>query len=55
MDADLVGKLHELGAATLIVDYRGYGKSEGTPTELGVLQDARAARTCLAHAGEKRG
>lgn len=41
-------KLHELGAATLIVDYRGYGKSEGTPTEDGILQDARAARECLA-------
>ena len=29
-------------------DYRGYGRSEGTPTESGVLDDARAARTWLA-------
>ena len=29
-------------------DYRGYGKSAGKPTEEGILQDARAARTWLA-------
>ena len=29
-------------------DYRGYGRSEGTPSEAGVLADARAARTWLA-------
>ena len=29
-------------------DYRGYGKSESKPTEAGILQDARAARTWLA-------
>ncbi len=28
-------------------DYRGYGKSEGTPSEDGILQDARAARDWL--------
>ena len=39
---------HFVGAAVLIVDYRGYGKSEGRPNEAGVLQDARAARTWLA-------
>jgi fermentation-respiration switch protein FrsA (DUF1100 family) len=27
----------------LIVDYRGYGKSEGRPTEGGLYQDAKAA------------
>jgi len=35
-------------AAVFIFDYRGYGKSEGTPNEEGLLQDARAARKWLA-------
>jgi fermentation-respiration switch protein FrsA (DUF1100 family) len=34
--------------AVLAFDYRGYGRSEGSPTEAGVLADARAARTWLA-------
>lgn len=34
--------------SVLIFDYRGYGKSEGTPSESGLLQDARAARSWLA-------
>lgn len=37
-----------LDAAVLVFDYRGYGKSGGTPTEAGVLADARAARRWLA-------
>ncbi len=36
---------HEL--AVLAFDYRGYGRSEGTPSEWGLLQDARAARAWL--------
>jgi fermentation-respiration switch protein FrsA (DUF1100 family) len=32
----------------LALDYRGFGKSEGTPTEVGLYQDARAARAWLA-------
>ena len=32
-----------LGADVLIVDYRGYGKSEGTPSEEGLYLDSRAA------------
>lgn len=40
---------HDVGVAVLIIDYRGYGKSEGgPPNEKGVLQDARAGRTWLA-------
>lgn len=35
-------------AAVFIFDYRGYGKSEGKPSEEGVLADARAARKWLA-------
>ena len=36
------------GLALLVFDYRGYGKSEGKPTEKGILLDARAARDWLA-------
>ena len=47
--ADDIRALHDrVGAAVLIFDYRGYGKSEGKPDEPGVLADARAARTWLA-------
>ncbi len=38
-----------LNCAVLVFDYRGYGKSEGEPSEPGILQDARAARRWLAH------
>ena len=34
--------------AVLAFDYRGYGRSEGKPSEQGILQDARAARRQLA-------
>ena len=35
--------LHALGTDTLIVDYRGYGASEGSPDEAGLYRDAAAA------------
>jgi hypothetical protein len=35
--------LATLGVNILAVDYRGYGKSEGSPTEAGVYRDADAA------------
>jgi len=38
----------KLGCSILIFDYRGYGQSEGTPSERGILADARAARHWLA-------
>lgn len=38
----------ELKVSVLMFDYRGYGKSEGDPSEDGVLADARAARAWLA-------
>lgn len=42
-------RLHdELNASVFVFDYRGYGKSEGKPSEHGVLADARAARNYLA-------
>ena len=34
---------HHLGVNQLIFDYRGYGKSPGTPSEQGTYRDARAA------------
>jgi len=37
-----------LNCSILMFDYRGYGRSEGVPTEEGVLEDARAARRWLA-------
>lgn len=44
-----VKRLHDdLNASVFIFDYRGYGKSEGSPSEHGVLADARAARSYLA-------
>jgi fermentation-respiration switch protein FrsA (DUF1100 family) len=42
--------------AIMTFDYRGFGRSEGSPSEEGVLQDARAARKWLAerkHVPEK--
>jgi uncharacterized protein len=34
---------HDLGLNVLLYDYRGYGKSEGTPNEKGVYADVQAA------------
>lgn len=41
-------RLNHMGVSVLLYDYRGYGRSEGSPNEEGVLQDARAARAMLA-------
>lgn len=35
--------LNRLGLSVLIIDYRGYGNSEGTPTEQGTYIDAETA------------
>ena len=40
-----LNQCHDL--AVLAIDYRGYGRSEGKPSEEGILGDARAARQCL--------
>jgi len=34
---------HSLGLNVLMIDYRGYGRSDGTPDEAGLYRDARAA------------
>ena len=39
---------NQLEISIFIPDYRGYGRSAGTPTVSGVLADARAARKALA-------
>ncbi len=44
--------LAQLDTHVLLPDYRGYGRSEGRPSETGVYADARAA---LAHLVEVRG
>ena len=47
--ADLFQVLHEMRIAVLAFDYRGYGRSEGSPNEAGILADARAVRKWLAN------
>lgn len=39
----------DLGWAVLLFDYRGYGRSTGTPSEDGTYRDAEAAHEHLAH------
>ena len=46
--APLAAALSRAGLAVLLFDYRGYGGNPGTPTETGLLSDARAARAHLA-------
>ena len=40
---DYLAMFHRLRYSTLIVDYRGYGRSTGTPSEQGTYRDAEAA------------
>jgi uncharacterized protein len=40
---DALAFWHELGFAILAIDYRGYGRSEGRPSELGLYADTHAA------------
>ncbi len=47
---DNVSQLVELGFNVLIIDYRGYGKSGGTPSEEGLYRDGMAA---LQYLGER--
>jgi len=49
---DTIWTLHQLGTNVLIFDYRGYGRSEGHPTEEGTYLDAEAA---WKHLREQRG
>ncbi len=38
---------HQLGLNVFIFDYRGYGKSQGAPSEAGLYEDIQAAYTYL--------
>ena len=42
-----IRQFHQLGLNVFIFDYRGYGVSEGVPTEAGTYRDAEAARRYL--------
>ena len=44
---DNIRLLHKLGMAVFIFDYRGFGKSQGTPSEKGLTRDAIAALNWL--------
>ncbi|MYH69433.1 MAG: alpha/beta hydrolase [Gammaproteobacteria bacterium] len=40
---DSISIFHDLGLSVFIIDYRGYGRSEGRPSEKGTYRDAIAA------------
>jgi fermentation-respiration switch protein FrsA (DUF1100 family) len=42
--------LHKIGLSVFLFDYRGYGRSEGMPSEPGLYQDALAAYEVLTKA-----
>jgi fermentation-respiration switch protein FrsA (DUF1100 family) len=46
--APMAAALAHRGLQTLLVDYRGYGGNPGSPSQNGLLADARAARRYLA-------
>ncbi|MGB6042609.1 MAG: alpha/beta hydrolase [Pirellulales bacterium] len=50
--ADIGDRLQSMGLSVFMYDYRGYGRSEGSPNEQGVLADARAARRQIAQLAE---
>lgn len=47
---DALCLFHNMGLNCLVFDYRGYGDSEGSPTEAGTYLDARAAFDWLTQA-----
>lgn len=44
---EMIEIIHRLGLNCLIFDYRGYGRSQGSPSEQGLYRDAEAAWTWL--------
>jgi len=42
---------NDLGYSVFIIDYRGYGKSQGRPSEIGFYKDAKAAYNYLLSRG----
>ena len=51
---DYLLMFNRLRYTTLILDYRGYGKSTGSPSEQGTYRDAEAAWEYLRHARQAR-
>ncbi|MGH3602849.1 MAG: alpha/beta hydrolase [Pseudonocardiaceae bacterium] len=49
--APLARRLAAKGLAVLLLDYRGYGGNPGSPSEDGLIKDARAARVYLLNHG----
>jgi hypothetical protein len=49
---EIIAAYHELGLSVLIFDYRGYGRSQGRPSEEGTYEDGLAA---WRHLTETRG
>ena len=52
---DSIEIFHELGLDTLIIDYRGYGQSEGKPGEQGTYLDAQAGWDYLVNWADRHG
>lgn len=51
-----LAQFNQLGLSVLIIDYRGYGKSEGKPSEKGTALDATAAWQWLnTHSSDEQG
>ncbi|MDP3534801.1 MAG: alpha/beta hydrolase [Halomonas sp.] len=48
-----IAQFQRLGLSVLIIDYRGYGRSEGSPSEAGTALDARAAWQWLRDEGNE--
>jgi hypothetical protein len=51
---DNIRLLHKLGLSVFIFDYRGFGKSAGRPSEVGLTKDAVAALDWLQKSGWQR-
>ncbi len=48
--APALKRLHQMGMSALTFDYRGYGRSDGSPDAVGIVRDGHAARQWLAAA-----
>jgi uncharacterized protein len=48
---DHATRILEAGSAVMLLDYRGYGRSEGSPSETGMYRDAEAAYDDLVRLG----
>jgi fermentation-respiration switch protein FrsA (DUF1100 family) len=51
MRARRLVRMHGFGWGVLLLEYRGYGGNAGSPTEIGLLEDARAGYAALREMG----